>query len=187
MDLWRQAAADKLGSCAVAKTSGKKPTTYLDTTILSSYWYEGSDVVAIARRLATREWWETERSKFALWVSSVTEDELREGHYPRQTEALAMARRLHFLPMLGEVRDFAENLLRRHVVPESKPRDALQMAISAAHGMDYLLTWNYAHLANPIAQQQLEMVCRRAGLRAPLLVSPESVPRVAFGQVIRRR
>ena len=118
------------------------------------------------------KWWETEQSKFALWVSSVTEDELREGHYPRQTEALAMARRLHFLPMLGEVRDFAENLLRRHVVPESKPRDALQMAISAAHGMDYLLTWNYAHLANPIAQRQLEMVCRRAGLQAPLLVSP---------------
>jgi predicted nucleic acid-binding protein len=167
--------------------AAKKPTVYLDTSILSSYWYEGLDILALGRRLTTREWWETERSHFTLWVSSVTEDELEAGHYPRQAETLAMARRVRFLPMIVQTREFAERLMQQHVVPDSKPGDALQMAIAAVYRMDYLLTWNYAHLANPIAQLQLETACGEAGWRAPLLVSPETIPRMALGQTIRRR
>jgi hypothetical protein len=167
--------------------ASKKPTVYLDTTVLSSYWYEGSDILALARRITTREWWAVERPHFTVWASSTTEDELEAGRYPRQTEVIAMARRLRFLPMIVEARDFAEELLRQRVVPESKPGDALQMAVAAAHHVDYLLTWNYAHLANPIAQAHLEAACRQAGWRAPLLVSPETIPRETLGQTIRRR
>jgi hypothetical protein len=65
--------------------------------------------------------------------------------------------------------------------------DALQMAVSTAHEVDYLLTWNYAHLANPIAQARLEAICGSLDLRAPLLVSPETIPQARFGQDIRRR
>ncbi|MEI7902645.1 MAG: hypothetical protein WCK89_20535 [bacterium] len=171
----------------MAIEKSKKPTVYLDTTILSSYWYEGADVLSIGRRITTRDWWDSERSRFSLWASSVTEDELGAGNYPRQAEALAMAQRLKFLPMLISARAFAEWLIQRHVVPESKPGDALQMAIAVAHRMDYLLTWNYAHLANPVAQAQLEAACREADQRAPLLVSPETIPRAALGQTIRRK
>jgi hypothetical protein len=45
----------------------------------------------------------------------------------------------------------------------------------------------YAHLVNPVAQEHLEAVCSRLGLRAPWLVSPESIPQVRLGQVARRR
>ena len=72
-----------------------------------------------------REWWETERQHFTLWISDVTEDELEAGKYLRQAESLAMARRLRFLPMLGEVYELAEKLVDENVVPSSKPGDAL--------------------------------------------------------------
>ena len=55
-------------------------------------------------------------------------------------------------------------------------QSGFQLAISAAHEVDYLLTWNYAHLANPVAQQHLHEICERRGLRVPLLVSPETIP-----------
>jgi len=29
----------------------KKPTAYLDTSILSAYWYEGSDIAMLVRHL----------------------------------------------------------------------------------------------------------------------------------------
>jgi hypothetical protein len=112
---------------------------------------------------------------------------LEAGVYPRQQEALATVRRLRFLPMLNEVRQFAEQLIRNRIIPESKTGDAMQMAIAVVHRIDYLLTWNYAHLANPIAQAMLEAACRKEGCRAPLLVSPETIPRAALGQTIRRR
>jgi hypothetical protein len=136
---------------------------------------------------ATRDWWDTERQHVTLWVSDVTDDELEAGSYPRQVEALAMARRLRYLPMLREVYEFAELLVTENVVPMSKPGDALQMAVAAVHGVDYLLTWNYAHLANPVAQRQLERCCREANLRCPLLVSPETIPKSALGQTLRRK
>ncbi len=81
----------------------------------------------------------------------------------------------------------AAKLVEFGVVPVEKPGDGLQMSVCVVHGIDYLLSWNYAHLVNPVAQQHLEDVCRKMSRRAPLLVSPESIPKVSLGQVIRRK
>ena len=77
--------------------------------------------------------------------------------------------------------------MRRKLVPPNKTGDAAHLAIAAAHRMDFLLTWNYAHMANPIVQTRFDAMCAAAGLVAPLLVSPESIPQVRFGQSIRRK
>ena len=164
----------------------EKPSVYLDTNIFSAYWYDGADVSGLARRLATREWWETERQHFAVWASAYTETELRSGKFRRQAECLEMVRRQPYLPMDRETRSLSDAILKAGIVPSTKPGDAVQMAVSAAHQIDYLRTWNYVHLANPIAQERLEALCGKLGLVAPLLVSPESIPQVRFGQTIRR-
>ncbi len=165
----------------VMKAAGKKPTVYLDTTIVSSYWYEGTDVLALGRRVSTREWWDSERQHFTLWVSSVTQDELQAGHFPRQVEAVAMAHRLRFLPLLAAAREFAERLLDRHVVPDTKPGDALQMAIAVVHRIDYLLTWNYAHLANPMAQGTVGGLLRKRGLASTVFGVARNDSQSCFG------
>jgi hypothetical protein len=165
----------------------RPPTVYLDTNVFSAYWYEGGDVAAVARRLHTREWWDLERQHVSSHVSTTTINELEAGSFPRQSDCLKMARALPHLAMTRSVKRVLDALLKSRLVPETKPADALQMAITTAHQVDYLLTWNYAHLANPIAQARLETVCRELELRAPLLVSPESIPQVRFGQVVRRR
>lgn len=165
----------------------KKPTVYLDTNVVSSYWFQGTDILALGRRITTRDWWDTERQHFTVWVSDVSVDELEAGVYRRQSDALAMVRRLRHLPMTAAVYEFAEELAAAKVVPAEKPGDAMQMAVATVHGIDYLLTWNYAHLANPVAQELLERCCRSSGWRSPLLVSPETIPKVALGQEVRRK
>lgn len=165
----------------------KKPTVYLDTSIISAYWDKAKDVSAAARREKTRDWWEYERRYFELWTSMGVENELHTGRFPHQIECLRMVRRLRHLVIDRTVDDLVDELLALRIVPETKPGDAVQMAVSAAHEMDYLLTWNYAHLANPIAQERLRAVCLKRRLRVPLLVSPESIPSVRLGQTIRRR
>ena len=165
----------------------KKPSVYLDTNIISAYCYSGSDVTALARRASTREWWEQERQHFSIWVSATTIDELRDGRFRRQAECVRMANRIRSLPSTQLARELFDDIVAARVIPDTKLGDALQMAISAAHSVDYLLTWNYAHLANPISQRELESICRTHGLDVPLLVSPESIPQWRFGQTIRRR
>lgn len=163
-----------------------KPTVYLDTNIFSAYWHEGSDVAAAARRLHTREWWTLERHHFSLRVSITTINELQAGVFRRQADCLKMARSISRLAMTRIAKDVLDALLKSRLIPETKPGDALQMAVSTAHEIDYLLTWNYAHLANPLSQERLEAICLGLNLRAPLLVSPESIPQIRFGQTIRR-
>lgn len=164
-----------------------KPTIYLDTNFISIYCYDGADVATLSRRTATRDWWNAERAHFSLWASAVTQDELRAGQFARQSECLRFVRRLSFLPITRQARSIAKRLVDLRVVPSEKPVDALQMAVCTAHRIDYLLSWNYAHLVNPIAQKQLETVCASLSVRAPLLVSPESIPRASLGQPLRRR
>lgn len=164
----------------------KKPSVYLDTNILSSYWYDGGDVLAISRRNQTRDWWETERKHFEVWASVVTESELSAGEYSKQVNCVRMVRRLKFLPIPAEARDLANRLMELGVIPDNKSGDAYQMALCTVHRIDYLLTWNYAHLANPLAQERLNVICKKLDFAAPLLVTPESMPKVAMGQPIRR-
>ncbi|HZZ26842.1 MAG TPA: type II toxin-antitoxin system VapC family toxin [Pirellulales bacterium] len=164
-----------------------KPTIYLDTSIISAYWHESADVLASSRRLLTRQWWDEERRYFKVFTSSITEDELAAGDFPRQQDCLKMIRKLPYLPIDGRVASLAETLLAKQLVPASKPRDALQMAIATVFEIDYLLTWNYAHLANPVVQQRLAALCDKLELRVPSMVSPESIPKVALSQIIRRK
>jgi hypothetical protein len=134
-----------------------------------------------------RDWWRNERDHFSVWVSAACEDELAAGRFRRQAECLCFVRRLPYLTISASTRRLAAVLVEQGVVPLEKPGDALQMAASAVHRIDYLLSWNYAHLVNPIAQRQLDRVCGKYSFRAPLLVSPESIPKASFGQIVRRR
>jgi hypothetical protein len=165
----------------------KKPTVYLETSVISAYWYDGIDVAMLARRLHTREWWDLERRQFAMWSSAFSETELRAGTFPRQAECLRMVRRLRYLFVKTSVRDLVAEIIRRKIVPPTKTADAAHLAISTIHGIDYLLTWNYAHLANPVVQARLDQLCEAAERVAPLLVSPESIPQGRFGQSIGRQ
>ena len=165
----------------------KKPTVYLDTNVISAYWYEGEDQTVRTRRVITRDWWSEEGRLFSLWVSATTSNELEAGRFRRQADCVRMAGRFRRLAITASARQLAKDLVSSGVVPATKEADALQMAVSAAHEMDYLLTWNYAHLANPVAQEHLDAVCRRFELRAPLVVSPETIPQHRLGQQIWRR
>lgn len=180
-------ASTKVGPRKRQWLAMKKPTAYLDTTIISAYWHEGADVFSFARRVKTRTWWDEEASQFAIWISAVTEDELRAGKFRQQAHCLKFLSRLRYLPLTGSARKLADELVATGVVPRNKPRDALQIAIATAHEIDYLLSWNYAHLANPVVQQRVEAICRKHKLRSPVLVSPETIPRSSLGQIIRRR
>ncbi len=162
------------------------PSIYLDTNIFSAFWYEGHDIASIVRRMHTREWWEFERKHFRIWVSVTTVRELEAGQFARQADCVKMARRIPRLAVSKATYAVSRRLLETGILPASKPGDAMQMAIASAHEVDYLLTWNYSHLCNPLAQARLEGVCGNLGLRAPLIVSPESIPQQRWGQTIRR-
>jgi hypothetical protein len=166
--------------------SRSKPTVYLDSNVLSVLEYGGSDVDTIHERNVTEEWWDTERRYFRVFASSFTERELRGGDYRAQAPAIRRVRRLPYLPLTRATERFTAILLEQRIVPGTKRGDATHLAIATVHRVDYLLTWNHAHLANVHVQRRVTQIANRHGWRAPLIVSPELMPRVAMGQDIRR-
>jgi hypothetical protein len=48
----------------------------------------------------------------------------------------------------GVIDDLASLYISNGVIPEKKRFDALHVACSVIHNVDYLVSWNYKHLAN---------------------------------------
>ncbi len=60
-------------------------------------------------------------------------------------------------------------------MPRRNLRDAFHLAIASVHEIDYLVTWNYAHLANASKRTHIETLNRRLQLASPVICSPEEL------------
>lgn len=77
---------------------------------------------------------------------------------------------------VGEAADeLAQELVRQVPLPERAALDALQIAIAAIGGMDYLLTWNCKHIANAAYQSRIGSICRGSGYEPPVICTPEAL------------
>jgi len=69
----------------------------------------------------------------------------------------------------------AEDLIVSRIVPKKAFEDALHIAISTLHRVDFLLTWNCRHIASPIIQEKIAAYLEQRGLFLPLICTPEEL------------
>jgi len=135
----------------------KKPTVYIETTIisfltsrpsrdLSIWWYQHT----------TREWWDFCRDDFQLYISTPVYDEISRGDISARASRLEAVRGLELLRTTPEAEDLAQELLECHSLPAKASLDALHIALAAYYDMDYLLTWNCKHIANAASERLLK-------------------------------
>jgi predicted nucleic acid-binding protein len=149
-----------------------KQTLYLETTIVSYLTALPShDLVVAAHQQVTRDWWET-RSAFDLYVSQFVLDEAGAGNAEAAERRLAVVADIRILDLTPEVRLLAGEILRLGGMPAKAQVDAVHVAVAAAHGIDYLLTWNCTHIANPMLRGKIEAICRATGFEPPVICTP---------------
>jgi len=51
--------------------------------------------------------------------------------------------------------------------------DAIHVAAATVHRMEYLVTWNVRHLANPNKRTHFGVIRLRLGLAPPQIVTPD--------------
>jgi hypothetical protein len=73
------------------------------------------------------------------------------------------------------VLQLAKELMRQAKLPKKVEDDVAHIAIAAVHQMDYLLTWNCAHIANPHWQSKLSEIIAEFGFRVPVLCTPQAL------------
>ena len=55
--------------------------------------------------------------------------------------------------------------------------DAAHIAVAAVHGVHFLLTWNFRHIANAETMDGIRQVCTGAGHSFPVICTPEELMR----------
>ena len=153
-----------------------KTTVYVETTIIGHLKGRvvGNPIIA-GRQLITREWWPIAIERHQLFVSVLVADEAGGGDPEAAAERLDVVNTLEFLDISAESDSLATQLMICHAIPETEPRDAAHVAIAAVHGIKYLVTWNFTHIANPTTRGKIEQVCRAAGFEPPIICTPDEL------------
>ena len=153
-----------------------KPLVYIETTVVSYLTARPSrDLVAAARQQATRTWWGTEKERFDLIISEAVVDEATRGDPQAAKRRLAALEGIPEAELTDEAKALARALVHPGPIPVKAALDATHIAVSALAGAEYLLTWNFKHLANAALRKRIERICRSMGYEPPVICTPEEL------------
>lgn len=149
---------------------------YIETTI-PSYLTAGPsrDIVVAARQQVTKEWWTTRRSAFSLYIAPYVLDEAARGDPEAANLRLQAIDRILVLAADEEVARLAEAIIAARIIPDKAQADAFHIAVATRHGMDYLLTWNCAHIANAEIMRQVQRIMEECGYEIPVICTPDEL------------
>ncbi len=150
-----------------------KSKVYIETSVISYFVARPSrDIIIAANQQATQEWWRTRKKDFEIYVSQLVIQEAGAGDAEAATSRLDALENIPLLDILDDAIRLAEKLVEQKAIPEKASEDALHIALSAVHGMEYLLTWNFKHIANATMRANVELVCRLNGYEPPIICTP---------------
>lgn len=149
---------------------------YIETSIVSYLRQRPSpQIVAAARQLLTRQWWDEERGKYELVTSQYVIDEAGDGDPAMASTRLRALDGLTSLELDPAIDELAATILKSGALQQNTSVDALHIATASFHRVDYLLTWNLKHLANRRILPRVHAVLADAGQGIPIIRTPEEM------------
>ncbi len=153
-----------------------KPKLYIETTIPSYLVSSPSrDVIVAGHQQITHLWWDTRRDNFEIFISQFIIDEASEGDATQVQKRLNAIETFAQLEITNDVLRLAEAFLSSNIIPKKAATDAAHIAVASVHGMDYLMTWNCAHIANATIFNPVKNICLKEGFSFPIICTPEEL------------
>jgi predicted nucleic acid-binding protein len=153
-----------------------KPKVYVETTILSYLAARPSrQPVTAGRQVITRQWWETERKKYNLVVSEVVEAECERGDAESASRRRELLGEVSLFPLNERILELARLLVVPGAIPEKAGPDAVHIAAAAVEECEFLLTWNFRHIANVRIRREVERILLNHGYTKTTICTPEEL------------
>ncbi|UZQ53851.1 type II toxin-antitoxin system VapC family toxin [Trichothermofontia sichuanensis B231] len=154
-----------------------RETVYIETSVIGYLTARTStNLILMAKVETTREWWDTRRIQFDLYISQTVLDEVARGDTEIASRRLEMLSDFPLLDVNEAVEGLAMQFLAKSNLPPKAADDALHIAVATVYGLDYLLTWNCRHIANAQIQNQIQKKLARisfeAGYELPTICTP---------------
>lgn len=147
-----------------------KPIAYVETSVVSYLKAkQPRDVIVTAYQEVTREWWSIALAAFELVASELVKTEAGAGDERAARARLKVLESVKLLDTTEDAEDLTWRLLHQAAA------DAAHIAIAVSNGVDYLVTWNFRHLANAAMRSRIEQVCRESGYEPPVICTPNEL------------
>ncbi len=151
---------------------------YIESTIPSFLTARpSSDEALLKAQTLTRSWWESQRSLYRVYTSTFTIREISRGDATAASSRIESMKDIKRLTITPEIENIGLEIGIALHLPQKSFLDAYHLATCIFHAVDYLLTWNCTHLANPAIQKQIIDYCRFRDLHVPVLCTPEDLLR----------
>lgn len=149
---------------------------YLETSVVSYLCSRPSrDLIVAANQEVTQEWWRGERSRYDCFVSEFVLAEIAAGD---RDAAVKREEAIHGILVLAAneaSEQLAREIMRQAKLPGNVADDVAHISIASVQGMDYLLTWNCAHIANPHWLRKLARIIAVQGYAMPVVCTPQAL------------
>ena len=151
-------------------------TAYIETTIPSYYTARNArSILQAGRQLSTREWWDSGCSGFDLVTSTETLNEAGKGDPEMAKARLELLTDLRVLHVTAAAAELARTLIRSGLVPEIASPDAIHIALASVYKIEFLVTWNFKHIANPHTRERMRKKINDSGFHMPVMCSPDEL------------
>jgi hypothetical protein len=110
-----------------------------------------------------------------VYISPIVLEEIRRGDLEQADKRLQVLSAFPVLEATTQVENLAEIYVRELDIPQKAMRDAAHLAFACAYRIDYLVTWNCAHIANAEIRRRLTTVNIRYDIETPVICTPEEL------------
>ena len=154
---------------------GMESKVYIETSVVGYYTGRASrDVVVAGRQQSTVDFWALLGGDLSPFVSALVVKEAGKGDSELAKCRLDAIQPFPVLRTTPEAERLAQTLLEARAIPAEYPEDALHIALAAIAGMDFIATWNFAHINSPFTKMMVRQTVENAGYECPEIVSPDA-------------
>jgi predicted nucleic acid-binding protein len=139
---------------------------YLDTSVLGGYF--DAEFMADTRTL----WRQRTDGRFRFVTSVIVDQEISRAPERVRTLMRATFAPGDMLPMTAEALELAAGYIAQKVVPADYTDDARHVAVCSVARLDYLVSWNFKHLANVRRETGFNAVNVLQGYPSVRIVAP---------------
>ena len=101
--------------------------------------------------------------------------ESSDGDKQAAKKRITVLKKLPLLEVTDESVEFAKFLVSETPFPENAAIDVLHISIACVHRMDFILTWNFKHIANASIRSKLEVLANSKEMKLPVISTPEEL------------
>jgi hypothetical protein len=113
--------------------------------------------------------------QYRLMISEAVVAECERGDPQMIERRRQLLKELSLFPVNERILEAAKRLVGPGVLPEKAGPDAVHMAAAAVEGCDFLLTWNFRHIANVRIRREVERILAQHGYTKTTICTPEEL------------